>query len=291
MATQQLAPVLPVVHAYADHRPVLDVKTRWEPRRVWCTRTADHADAPGQEYVVKFRRPGTGTAALISEVVCHALLQALGLPSLVAARVSVGERMARSYNDARTVDYEVLPGLHFGTAWRPDVQAGPPESWEQLADPEELVRIWAADCWLMTPDRRTYGNILLADPDSMGRFHLIPADQSDCFLGSGSLQDGSYTGRSADHGAAPYLDLLERAFVERGCVALHDMARRIAGATAAVPTALKRVPDEWWAEAEVNQRDLAACLHERANRARIILEIEKWEGLGNATAGGHLFDL
>jgi hypothetical protein len=73
---------LPVVYAYRDVGVLLE-GTRWEPRRVSCTQTADHADAPGTEYVVKYRRPGRlGAAAVISEVVCHSLLRALQIRTL-----------------------------------------------------------------------------------------------------------------------------------------------------------------------------------------------------------------
>ena len=62
---------------------------------------------------------------------------------------------------------------------------------DDLADPQELVDLWAFGSWLCNIDRELEGNILLAlSPD--GRFRLVAADQSDCLGGSGRFADGSW---------------------------------------------------------------------------------------------------
>ena len=284
---------LPTVYAYQD-AGVLVAGTRWEPRRVFCTRTANHRDAPGQLHVVKFRRTGdpASAAASISEVVCHVLLNALGVRTFAAAFVRVSVSMARRYARHPDVGYSIPAGLHFGTVYRPDVifvdpLRAAPLSWDVLADPSELIAIWAADSWLMNLDRAVYGNLIL-EPGAAGKWHLLAADQSDCFLGAGALADGSCFERASGHGAAAYLPLLEQAFLQVGVVPLRAIARRIAGTGEMLATAVARVPEEWWQEAKIAPQAVADCLAERAGRIDAIVQLEHWEELTRATEGGHL---
>jgi hypothetical protein len=221
-----LAP-LPIVFAHRD-KGILGQMTRWKPRLVSCSGREDHREAKGTDYVAKYRRPDPeSAAALISEVVCYTLLRAMRVRTLEAALVSVSPALALSYTRDDSVNYEILPGLHFGTVYRHDFQPADPELWdqgfwEQLADPAELIQIWAADCWLMNLDREVFGNVLL-DPGKIGKWHLVPADQSDCFLGAGVFANGCCFERSPTHGPADYLPLLERAFLELGCSPLYQV--------------------------------------------------------------------
>ena len=133
---------LPFVYAYRDDGPVLEIKTRWEPRKVFCTRQADHSDAPGVRYVVKYRRNDpASTAACISEVVCHALLQALHIRTLEVALAFVSAGMARSYDKTGSLGYDTEDGLHFSTVFDSVSDAGPPPRWEFMADPQEMIAI------------------------------------------------------------------------------------------------------------------------------------------------------
>jgi hypothetical protein len=237
---------------------------------------------------VKYRRAdATSTAALISEVVSHALLQRLGIRTLEAVLVSVHPGFARACVVQGLTDYEIEAGLHFGTVFRPDVQPAAPETWtwEQLARPSNLITIWVADSWLMNLDRAVYGNILL-EQAAVGAWNLIAADQTDCFLGAGALADGSCFGRSRSHGAAPYLPLLEYAFVTLGVTALQEALLRVRETVPYLPDATARVPLEWWRQAGVSSETVIACLSERASRIDQIVELAKWEGLSRATEGG-----
>jgi hypothetical protein len=280
------------VTAYQDDG-LLVAGTRWEPRRVFCTRTANYRDAPGRLYVVKFRRGDpTSAAASISEVVSHALLQALGIRTFEAALVRVSRAMARRLSADPAVGYPIVPGLHFGTRYRPDVifvdpLRAAPFSWELLADPAELVSIWAADSWLMNLDRAVYGNLVL-EPGPEGQWHLLAADQSDCFLGASALADGSCFERSAGHGAAAFLPLLERAFLKQGIAPLQAIVQRIQGMEELLTAAVVRVPALWWQEARIEPQAVVDCLAARAAQIDEIVQLERWEGLTHATEGGHL---
>ena len=114
-----------------------------------------------------------GAAALISEVVSHALLERPQLRTLSVALVHVNAAVARLYANRRLVDYEVLEGQHFGTVYRPDLEPADPRTWtpvfwESLANPAELAALWAADSWLMNLDRAVSGNILLKKWEAIG---------------------------------------------------------------------------------------------------------------------------
>ncbi len=88
---------LPRVFAYRDHEPTIDL-ARWKPHKVYCTLRADHADQPGVLFVVKFCQGRRGAAAMVSEVVCRALLSYGGLSVLEAFTVFASPNFSYSWN-------------------------------------------------------------------------------------------------------------------------------------------------------------------------------------------------
>lgn len=283
---------LPIVYAYQDGG-VLVEGTRWEPRRVSCTRSARHSDRPGRLFVAKYRRGDRqSAAALIGEVVSLGILRALGIRTFEAAIVRASPSMSRHYARDPSISYAVPAGDHFGTLYRSDVVPaqmvdGSLSFREKLADARELIAIWAADSWLMNLDREVYGNLLL-EPGAHRTWHLLAADQSDCFLGAGALADGSCFERSREHGAAAYLPQLEPTLLQLGSEPLGEIAARIENVAAQVHDAVAPVPEEWWLEANVSLEAVVHCLVERAEKIREILQIEHWEGMSDAVQGGFL---
>ena len=195
------------------------------------------------------------------------------------------------------MNYAIDSGLHFGTRFRADFVAVDFDlvpsvpAWEQMARPEELVAIWAADTWLMNLDRKVFGNILMEQEGDGSHWHLIPADQSDCFLGANSLADGSYRQRSQNHLAAQYLPMLERALFEKGPEPLQRMVRLIGDAKDRVPEAMARVPQDWWDKSGVRPQEMMNCLHQRADRIHTLVELAKWEGIPHGPDGAIILDL
>lgn len=287
----RVIPALPVVFAYRDQGPVLKAITNWCPRRVYCTQREDHSDAPGTEYVVKFRQGSRGAAALISEVVCGCLFEAAGTRVPEAALVRVSGGLARSYASSG-LHYCVEPGLHFGTKFISDAQPGhlpSLTSLEQLSDPQQLVDLWVLDSWVMTIDRTNYGNVLLR-PDGRGRWHLVAADQSDCFCGSGCLCDNTvgYT----QSGSRELYRFLEAAVIAAGGKrAVRKSIDRVRVAAQYLESAIARVPVAWWNEAGVDPRSVGVGLETRAHRIEEIVKISRWEGIGDAGSGGTVLDL
>lgn len=273
---------LPIIYAYRDDGSVLGVPTRWKPRRVFCTNQPDHSDAPGIRYVVKYRRgEAASAAACISEVVCYFLLRELGIRTLDAALARVSPEMARSYHKTENLGYNVDIGVHFCTLFREDSESGPPPLWEILADPEELIAIWVADCWLMNLDRATEGNTRLV-LGAGGRFHLLAADQSDCFLGSVSFADGSCFDRSKDFYSAPFPDkndFVQRTVLDIGCERLHTTIQAISQVKSRLAGVMQLVPAGWWRQANIAPDAVVGCLTERADRMKTIVDIGRWEEL------------
>jgi hypothetical protein len=97
------------VYAYRDNGPMLAF-SRWKPRRVFCTNTADDTDQPPAEHVVKFRQGAAGTAGLISEVVCGSLLSAAKIPALDRRLVDVSLEFAISCRFKQELPYTVVEG-------------------------------------------------------------------------------------------------------------------------------------------------------------------------------------
>ena len=280
---------LQTVFAYTDDGLIIAVPTRWSQRKVFCKDSPAQNDASGRLYAVKYRRDPTSTAAAISEVISHALLKMLGLRTLDAVLVEVSPHLSQSYRQSGILDYAIDDGLNFATRLRLDFMPGPIMDWDFLARPEELIFIWAADCWLMNLDRSVYGNILLEQDNR--KWHLIPADQSDCLLGSSSFSDGSYASRSRFYSSAPHLPMLERALLEKGPAPLQKIIGLIHDASNRIPEAVARVPSAWWSRAGTTPHALEACLRERASRIAVLVQLDKWKNMPYGTDGITLLDL
>lgn len=274
------------VFAYRDSG-WMSSRSRWKPRRIFCTEHPDHRDQPGREHVVKFRQGKAGTAALISEVLCTQLLAAGGVSVLDARLVEVSGGFAASYVTKTEVPYSIEVGPHFGTLYRHDVENGPPLNLAKLAKPQEVVDIWAFDSWLCNIDRNTYGNILLAH-DRGGMFLLIAADQSDCFGGSGCLADGSWDGILRTRGPAKSVAFWQEAiYAAGGKVAIQAAMDRVKLAEKQLDGAIRSVPRSWWQTVGLDSRHVTRAMAERRRRLPEILNLRVWEGLSDAINGGH----
>jgi hypothetical protein len=288
---QEVESSLPVVYGYRDVGAMLGGHTRWKPRRVVCTTDAGHREHPGEEYVVKYVQGGPGSAALISEVLSHGLLEAGGLSTLDAALVEVSDRFARSYAQA-AIDYRVEAGVHFGTRFRTDVYPAPPESYDDLDDPTELVDIWVFDSWFMNIDRPTHGNLLMYHASSRPVWSLIAVDQSDCFCGAHELHSGRYRNLCCRRGAAAtFEELRNRAVLEHGPQCVRRAMDKVDVAVRHLDPVFARVPPNWWAAANVDPQQVAQCLRDRASRLGAIVNIKHWEGLADGIRGGRLLDV
>ena len=257
--------------------------TRWKPRRVYCTREADHTDQPGQLYVVKFQQGQAGAAALISEVVATSLLGSAGFQTLAPHIVGASDGFARSCNAKSDFPYRVVHGIHYGTVYRDDVEAGPPLGYDDLASPVEVVHLWVADTWLANIDRQVEGNTLLKVSNT-GKFHLIASDQSDCFCGALVFCSENFEQIIAHRGPASHIPLLQEVlFRHGGPVAIREGIRRIRSCIPAINGALGLVPNEWWRISGIDHQTLSRALHARADRLEQIVRPDQWEVLHGGT--------
>jgi len=277
---------LPTMYAFRDAGELSP--TRWKPRLVACTKEPSHSDDPGEMFVVKYRRGSQSTAANISEVICHGLLLASGIPTLDAVLISVSNSLSSSYRLSDVIDYDVMPGLHFGTRHRTDVQPGDSNiRVDDLAQPEQLIDIWVFDCWTMNIDRATYGNILMAR-DHRGKWQLVACDQSDCFGGSGRFADGSFMGIAEGNVPSESCSCLIEAIYRTDGRAVSRAVDRITGALGSVQSAVERVPDQWWDQSAVKPEEVERCLNLRCRMLPDICQAKKWGDINDACRGGYI---
>lgn len=287
---------LPVVHAYRDMGTVWDVETRWTPRKVECTESSDHASSPRAVYVVKFRRRAPAdmgplaAAMCISEVISAAIMQQTGFRCLSPALVYGSREFAASCAGDAGFGYEIAEGYHFGTRFRCDVSPGPPPALDILAQPDEILRLWVLDCWLMNRDRDVDGNVLL-ELATKDKWSLVAADHSDCFMGAADFSSGRCFQLAGDFKSVKYLDFFEEVVLREGTGAMRETIDAVARCTGDLQGVMQRVPEQWWVEAGIDPDGAEECLRTRADRLAVICELEKWEGIRDAVSGGQQLDL
>jgi hypothetical protein len=278
---------LPRRIAVKDDGSIVDVETRWSPRKVLC----QSPEGDIKHYAVKYRRDKESTAAAISEIVGHGILQILGVTTLEPAVIEATEALAQSYRATGDITYNIFVGEHFGTLLRLDfnpVELDAPGSllFEQIAHAEDIVRLYVADSWLMNLDRGVFGNVLL-ELTNAGKWRIIAADQSDCFLGARSLADGSYISRSKTHGSAALLPgLTEQALLTLGTKVLDAAIRRVRIGVPRLQGVLNNVPRAWWNDAGIEASDILNVLTNRADHIHGIVRYDHWKGLSDAAQGG-----
>lgn len=251
--------------------------SKWKPRRVECTVTANHQDRPGRMFVVKYAREREGCACAISELVCTALLAALGIQTLSPFIVEVSQGFAVSCNSKSDFPYAISPGPHFGTLLDLNVENGPPIAIDDLLRPFDLVLLWVADTWTANIDREKHGNTLLKLTTG-GKYQVIAADQSDCFCGTSRFCSARFPEHLMNEGPAPAPALLPAAiYLAGGKAGLVAAIKRVQQARAMVPQVLQNVPRDWWGGSGIEPRTLVEALNARAERLTGIINPEIWE--------------
>ena len=249
-----------------------------------CTFRPDHADRPGELFVVKFLQGQSGAAALISEVVCTSLFRLAAIPTLEPAIVRASENFAASYRSTSEVPYKVIAGEHFGTVYRGDVEDGPPLQYDDVAEPGHLIKLWVFDTWVSDIDREKPGNILLTLA-GFGTFGIIAADQSDCFCGAETFCSNQLSRRMSKSGIAPSIRFLPTVIYSHGGpAAIRDAIGEVQASLKNIPTVLSWVPEEWWRTSKIVPDELEKALISRAQRLEDILKPGQWGGFDASQA-------
>ena len=143
----------------------------------------------------------------------------------------------------------------------------PPLKIDDLADPQELLDLWAFDSWLCYIDRVAEGNILLTLGEA-AKFHLIAADQSDCFGGAARFASGEWK-QILETKDAQCVEFLDRAILDvGGATALEKSAKKVRTAAGHTRQAISSVPREWWDEAKIDRMELERVIQNRSDRSR-----------------------
>jgi hypothetical protein len=172
---------------------------------------------------------------------------------------------------------QIAAGKHFGTALETDVESGPPIAIDQLSEPEDLVLLWVADTWLGNIDRANEGNILLQHAGG-GKFHVIAADQSDCFGGTTEFISRHFPINFRKLGKANAPKILASAIWRAG--GKKPILRAIEKAidtVSTIPEILASVPEEWWHGASVDPGALEKALVARSEDLDSIIQPRMWE--------------
>ena len=267
-------PPLDRVYAYRDQESM--GPTRWAPRKVYCTRTPDHQDAPGTLHVVKFCQGKHGAAAMISEVLCRELYRAGGIAVLDAFVVCASSSFADSWNGTPGLPFKINPGLYFGTRYLDDVMPGPPIPYADLEDPGQLLDIWVFDSWVCNIDRPVLGNLLMTPLGRKTRWRLIASDQSDCFCGSELFSNGEWRERMRTRPQAACVKIPEAIADNGGTVAIQNRIEKARVALASFGAAVDQVPPDWWELAKINPEVIEEALLGRLDDLPRVLNVEQW---------------
>ncbi len=250
--------------------------SKWKPRRVECTGTADHKGLPGKMFVVKYAREREGCACAISELVCTQLLSELEIQTLSPFIVEVGPGFAASCNFKSDFPYKISAGPHFGTLLENDVVDGPPIALEDLLRPFDLVLLWVADTWVGNIDRENHGNTLLKLAKG-GKYQMLAADQSDCFCGTSKFCEGTFREVFLKQGPAPAPKLLASTiYLAGGETGLVDAISRVQRISTTVPSILSTVPSAWWGGSGIQPKQLLDALNARSDRLTKIINPGTW---------------
>jgi hypothetical protein len=191
--------------------------------------------------------------------------------------VKVNSAFAASCNFKSDFLHPIKEGEHYGTLLLVDVEDGPPLSLVDVSQPWELVLLWVVDTWIGNIDREINGNTLLQHAGS-GRFHVIAADQSDCFGGASNFSSDGFPTDFLKQGSAPAPAILAAAIgASGGRKAVSEAIKTVQGVVGQVSGVLSTVPDSWWGQGAIQPSSVLNALHTRAERLPSIINPSAWE--------------
>ena len=221
----------------------------------------------------------------ISEFISVGVMMHIGFRCLEPALIYSSKEFSTSCAYDFSFGYTISEGYHYGTIFRDDLMPGPAKERNQLADETEILQLWVLDCWLMNRDRDTYGNVLLA-PAPKGKWFLVAADHSDCFMGADYFCSGRCFEQAAEFRAVKYLDFFEAVVYDKGVTPIKETIAAVVRCADELSSITQHVPPQWWDEAGIGPDALERCLINRANNIEVFCDLGKWEGIANAISGG-----
>jgi hypothetical protein len=146
-----------------------------------------------------------------------------------------------------------------------------------LNSPWEIVLLWAADTWVGNIDRERNGNTLLQYAGG-AKFHVIAADQSDCFGGTANFCSETFPSRFLKQGRASAPGVLAGAIAAAGGrSAVAEAIRRVQGVAMEVTGLISTVPSSWWSQAKIQPGAVLSALRTRAESLPAIIKPADWE--------------
>lgn len=271
---------LPQVYAYRDVGS-MGPRTRWKPRKMFCTSEPRHGDQPGELCVGKFCQGRQGAAAMISEIVCRHLLASVGVAVLDALIIHASETFARSWNDTPAMPFRIVPGVYFGTRYRGDaipIGAPAPVPLNQIYDLQQIIDLWVSDTLVGNIDRTVFGNVLMV-PRAKSKFIFIAADQSDCFCGSVPFSDGTWRAQLRVRPRSECIFIPDAVGLGGGARVVRESIERTRIALTRIRASFEDVPQAWWEAAQIEPNSIEQELWRRHESLPEILRLREWGDL------------
>ena len=265
--------------------------TRWKPVDLICRQGEDELTVR-----TKLVRNELSAAVCVSESVSHALLSALGFRMAKPFTVNVGDEFARDLTAQYDFEDQVQSGKHWGTKFmRRGVQEVEFSSdiVEDLANPEDLFRLYLADVILGNRDRATFGNVLLgSNSKHPSKFDLIPIDQSDAFFHPSSINQPSQLRSRINEPSRVLLDGTERVLVEHGTDLVHECFAETFALRGRASEFVGSSHVEWINRAGANPDVLCEFLEHRINTLTELAQKDHWLGVASIDMEGqYVLDL
>lgn len=224
-------------------------------------------------------------AMCISEVMGNCICSLMHFSVPEPALVYVSEDFARSYDELRLA-YRILEGYHFGTIENRDVNPSVPdkENLETYTNPLAWIRLWVIDSWMMNIDRSTYGNVLFIPSIDAKRkkWDILAIDHSDCFNGAGELVSGHCLDGLRNPSCVPIQPLFEQLVTTAvGIETLRQAIEEVKSIRSSIGSIIGQVPEQWWAESQIDPSQLQECLDIRAMQIDICCRLTHWESMYN----------
>ena len=205
--------------------------------------------------------------------------------------VIVAEKFASELSKQYGFDPPVRAGRHWGTTF---IGTGSIEiefdesNVPGLHTPLDVFRIYLADIVLGNPDRDTQGNVLLTSSGDSLTQGIIPIDQSDSFNHPSCLMDANALRNEADKPIAKWLPGIGAVMLAQSAgVAEQEMDRLIALETTLCEST-EECPQEWLIGSGVDPAVIQAFMRGRIRNLKALANVEYWNGLHEATGGGHV---
>jgi len=252
-------------------------------------------DKDGEEIIIraKLAHNDESRAVSIAESVSHSMLLKLGFRMAEPYTVQIGKEFAADLSKQYGFDSPIQAGRHWGTRLMGEEALSMFDMRDAMCllhNPKQLFLLYLADVVLANKDRKTQGNVLIAQRPHSDLFDLVPIDQSESFFHPRGLllNDGLWELR--DRRCGEYLDGTEVVVLDNGNEFVAEMFLMVEGLLNFVGDFVSASTEEWYDRTGVDPGIVERVLAHRIEQVSALANRSHWEGLCAAAKGGHVLD-